>query len=88
MYDPPTGDLRAVLKVEGESVESYFDPPDHYFETIARTTLDQKLAAMSWTDFFEQLPDRVPYSAWWELVDLDADDLPSAFAELLDGSCR
>jgi hypothetical protein len=92
LFDPATGDLRGVLSARGDEpsgqVGRFFDPPDPYWETLARATLDQKVPAMSWDDFFEQLPDRLPHRAWWELVVLKATDLPSAFTELLAKSSR
>jgi hypothetical protein len=83
LFNPKTCDLRAVLAVEGDQVASYFDPPDRYWETLVRTTLAQKPFSVAWEDFFEQLADRPPYSAWWELVSVGDQELSSAFGELL-----
>lgn len=84
MLDPKTRQLRAVLTVRGDRVERYFDPPDHFYETTVETTLAQKPLDMSWDEFLSQLPDRPPYTAWWEQVSVKADSLPEAFDELLE----
>ena len=83
LFNPKTADLRAVLSVEGDKVASYFDPPDYYWECFVRMTLEQKPSRVAWRDFFEQLADRPPYKAWWAVVEVASDDLPSAFEELL-----
>lgn len=92
LFDPQTKDLRGVLLPTGNEpsgqVGRFFDPPDHYFETYAQSTLEQKPPGMGWVDFCAQLPDRVPAHVWWEWVVVKANDLPSAFTELVEKSRR